>query len=181
MKTKTIIIIFLIIAILALVIYLNKGSKETTFKEVELPETSNYVGNHTDLKYIDTVIYLGINKLNIEGVFVNVLNMNKEVRDNFTKQTGQELRACIIGEGYQYAIFVDESMGRDESLVILSHELYHLQQYHSKRLVVLDNGIVNWEGEKMDVMSLPYNDRPWEKEAFNNQRKLEIELRKVLY
>jgi hypothetical protein len=181
MKTKTILTIFLIIAALALFIYIITRGKEIQFKEVDLPETSNYVGNHTDLKYIDTVIYLGINKLGIEGVFVNVLNMSPDVRDNFTKQTGQELKACIVGEGYQYAIYVNENMKRGESLTILSHELYHLQQYHSKRLVVLENGIVNWEGNNVDVLSVPYNDRPWEIEAFNNQRKLESELRKILY
>ena len=182
MKIKNIIlIIVLVLSVVFLVIYLNKKAVEIPFNTNDLPETSDYIGNHTEnMKFIDTVLYRGIYDLGIEGVFINVFTLSDEVKINFQRENEMELEAHIVGEDPQYAIYVTD-MDRRTSLRILAHELYHLQQYHTKRLINKGNGIVSWEGNDVDVLSIPYNERPWEKEAFDNQSTLEKKLIKELY
>lgn len=56
---------------------------------------------------------------------------------------------------------------------ILAHEMVHLHQYATGRLWMnVNTGAAMWDG-KIYSASVPYGERPWEKEAFKTQRKLE--------
>jgi hypothetical protein len=178
-KSKIILIILLLIVLFVVVYFLNK-KEETPFKEIELPDTANFINNRTDNKYIDTVLLLAANKLGIDGAIISVFPMSDDVRINFERDNNISLKAFIVGSGFQYAIFT-EDLSRAESITVFSHEMIHLKQYNSNRLVVLDNGVVQWEGQKLEVNSIPYNDRPWEREAFQNERKIANDLKKILY
>lgn len=56
----------------------------------------------------------------------------------------------------------------------LAHELCHVMQYLSGKLMVVntENNIVSWKGEEFILTQLPHNDRPWEKEAIRFGLKL---------
>ena len=60
-------------------------------------------------------------------------------------------------------------------------KLIHLEQYTSKRLVLLNNGLVNWKGNEIVVLDYQYNDRPWEIEAFDGQGDLQKRIENILY
>lgn len=52
---------------------------------------------------------------------------------------------------------------------ILCHEIVHLDQYERGDLFISpDYKEITWEGRKYDA-SLPYDERPWENEAFFKQ------------
>ena len=74
-------------------------------------------------------------------------------------------------------------MGRDEAIKVLSHEMIHLKQYYTKKLI-LEKDRVYWNGDVLyesEINNLRYEDRPWESEAFAGQRGLENKIREVLY
>lgn len=178
-KSKIVLIIFILIVFFVGIYFLNKKN-EKPFKEVDIPDTANYINNRTENKYIDTVLLLAANKLGVEGAIISVFPMSDEVRINFERDNNISLKAFIVGSGYQYAIFTQD-LDRMESITVFSHEMIHLKQYNSNRLIVLGNGVVTWEGQKIEVNSIPYNDRPWEREAFQNETKLANDLKKILY
>lgn len=182
MKKKYLILLATLLLLLIIgVIYLNKKYPEKPFKNIDFPDSFNYVSNHTeDMKFVDTILYRGMIDLNIEGVFINVFVISDEVKRKFEQQNELNLEAHIVGNDPQYAIYLDD-LDRKTAIRVISHELIHLQQYHSKRLINLGDGIVTWEGNYVDVLSLPYNERPWEREAFDKQSDLEKKLIKELY
>ena len=60
---------------------------------------------------------------------------------------------------------------------VVFHEATHLMQYESGRLEVdIRSGKCKWDGEEYQA-SYPYMRRPWEKEAFAEQRRLMKEWR----
>lgn len=180
MKILKIVLIVLLLIGLIIGVYLLNRKAEQPFKQVELPDTANFINNRTDNKYIDTVMLLAANKLGIDGAIISVFPMSDVSRINFERDNGISLKAFIIGSGYQYAVYT-EDLTRLEAITVFSHEMIHLKQYNSNRLIVLENGIVKWDGVMMEVNSIPYNDRPWEKEAFENETKLANDLKKILY
>lgn len=153
--------------------------KERTFKIVQI-DKNNFIQNKTDKPYLDSIVHVGMNELGINGTYIIIRSLTKETKKQFS--TDIELKAYIKGLGKQYVIWVDD-MGRDETITVLSHELIHLRQYYNGKLVVSD-GLIKWNNQIIPVNELStieYNVRPWEIEAFQEQRYLDIDIRKVLY
>jgi hypothetical protein len=121
-----------------------------------------------------------MNKLGINGTYIIIRPLTEETKKQFSSE--MELKAHIKGLGKQYVIWVDD-MGRYETITVLSHELIHLRQYYNGKLVV-SNEFIKWDNQVISVNELSnidYNARPWEIEAFQEQRYLDIDIRKVLY
>ena len=153
--------------------------QEQPFKQFDI-ETTNMVANRTEDNYLDSVVYVGLNELGIDSLAVTIRPITDEVKQQFDSEG--TLKAHILGRDRQYIIFLDD-MGRDESIKVLSHELIHLRQYVTKKLVLHKNEVV-WDGEIISeyrVSELKYDDRPWEIEAFAEQRQLENKIRNILY
>jgi predicted metallopeptidase len=153
--------------------------KEQTFNIIDI-ETTNMVANKTDRNYLDSIVYVGLNEMNLDSIAVTIRQINPDVQAMF--DSNSQLKAHIIGRGNQYIIFVDD-MGRDESIKVLSHELIHLKQYYTKKLI-LEKNKVNWGGKEIyenEIDEISYQNRPWEAEAFAGQRDLENKIREVLY
>jgi predicted metallopeptidase len=177
---KKIITIVLSILLLGLIIfYLVKSNKEKYFESIELSD-NNTITNFSSHKYVDTVVSLGLDVLNIKDNYVTIRDVPEQIVESFKKQNDMDLGASIIGANDQYIIYINE-MSRATSTKIISHELIHLEQYDSNRLRVIGNGVVIWEGKEMNVLDIPYNDRPWEREAFKRQDELEKKLLEKLY
>jgi hypothetical protein len=171
-------IIFLIL-LLIFGIYKLSTRKERTFKIVQI-DKHNFIQNKTDKPYLDSIVHVGMNELGINGTYIIIRSLTKETKKQFS--TDIELKAYIKGLGKQYVIWVDD-MGRDETIRVLSHELIHLRQYYNGKLVVSD-GLIKWNDQIIPVNELStidYNSRPWEIEAFQEQKYLDIDIRKVLY
>jgi len=153
--------------------------QEKTFKQFDI-ETTNIVANRTKNNYLDSVVYVGLDELGMDSIIVTMRPITEEVKQHFDSES--TLKAHILGKNRQYIIFLDE-MGRDESIKVLSHELIHLRQYVTQKLVLHKDEVV-WDGQIMseyDINELEYSKRPWEKEAFTEQRQLENKIRNKLY
>jgi predicted metallopeptidase len=153
--------------------------QEQTFKQLDI-KTTNMVVNRTEDNYLDSVVHVGLNELGMDSIAVSIRPITDEVKQRFDSEGN--LKAHILGRGRQYIIFLDD-MSRDESIKILSHELIHLRQYFTEKLILHKNGVI-WNGKvisEYEVSELKYDDRPWEIEAFGEQRKLENKIRNILY
>jgi len=153
--------------------------QEQTFKQFDI-ETTNIVANRTEDNYLDSVVYVGLNELGMDSIAVTIRPITDEVKQQFDSEG--TLKAHILGRGRQYIIFLDD-MGRDESIKVLSHELIHLRQYVTQKLILHKNEVI-WDGKVIsgyEVSESKYNDRPWEIEAFAEQRQLENKIRNILY
>lgn len=176
-KTLWIVLItaLLIAGIVLLIRYNLKSEKETYFNKIELVNPSIIV-NRTDMKYLDTVVSVGLEELDIRNVFVIIRNQS---RDN--DKDGYVFKALIRAgksPSNQYLIEIDEST-KSDIIESISHELIHLKQYHTKKLTIDTNYLV-WKGDTIRHI-IPYEDREWEQEAFGLGRVLEIQIRSILY
>lgn len=169
--------LFLVISII-LIIWLNKRAERKIrhFKKIEFVHT-NEILNRTDINYIDTVVYVGLKELGVRYVTVIVYPLNKNIKNNFPPEF--ELKAHIRGVGSNYIIWIDD-MSKLETIQVLSHELIHLQQYYTKKLIYSDS-VTIWNNQVMDINTLDYNSRPWEIEAFQQESSLEKKMLKDLF
>ena len=153
--------------------------REQTFNRIDI-QTTNLIANRTDRNYLDSIVYVGLNEMNLDSVAITIRQISPEVQAMF--DSNSQLKAHIIGKGNQYIIFVDE-MSRDEAIKVLSHELIHLKQYYTKKLI-LEKDKVYWDGKEIyqrEINETKYEQRPGEAEAFNGQRGLENKIREILY
>jgi len=153
--------------------------REQTFNRIDI-QTTNMVSNRTDIDYLDSIVYVGLNEMNLDSIAITIRQISPDVQAMFDSES--QLKAHIIGKGNQYIIFVDE-MSRDEAIKVLSHELIHLKQYYTKKLI-LEKDKVYWDGEEIyqrEINETEYQRRPWEAEAFAGQRGLENKIREILY
>lgn len=177
---KKIIIIVISVLLLGLLFFLlNKQNKEQYFNSIELTENNGIV-NFSKHNYVDTVVSIGLDVLNVKNNYITIRDVPEQIVESFRKQNDMDLGASIVGANDQYIIYVNE-LSRMTSTKIISHELIHLEQYDSDRLRVISSGVVIWEGKEMNVLDIPYNDRPWEKEAFRRQDDLEKKILEKLY
>ena len=163
-------ILFLLLALVAIIVF---TYREKTFNVIELGK-ENAVLNRTDKPYLDTIVSVGLSELGIAGITVLIDPLEKELT------TGEfEIQAHIIGTQNQFIIFTNE-FSREKALEVMSHELIHLQQYNTGRLVKTDGGVI-WEGYYIQsIGEIPYMARPWELEAFVLGENLKRTLRVIL-
>ena len=175
MKTKNLLLGLLVLVLLVL-LYFIFTYEEKTFVEYKIGD-KNIVVNRTNKSYLDTIVHVGLDYLKIEGqtVIVRPQNGQRDLGDDFSSE------AFIINQGNQSLVMIKERLNRSNAIEILAHELIHLQQYKDKRLVVLDGGRVEWNGDTLVVEQIPYDERPWEVEAFLYGKMLEQDIKKILY
>jgi len=171
--------IILLILLIIFGIYKLATTKEKTFRLVNI-EKNNFIQNKTDKPYLDSIVHVGMNELGIRGTYIIIRPLTKEVKQQFSNEL--QFKAHIKGLGKQYVIWIDD-MDRSETILVLSHELIHLRQYYNGKLVV-SNDTIKWNNQIIpltELSTIEYNARPWEIEAFQEQKYLDIDIRKVLY
>ena len=176
MKNKwSILFVIFLLGLVGVAIYF-AYKPEKTFRTIEL-SNKNFVSNRGSRTYLDTIVQVGLDKLEIEGEVVMVKNKLE------TKDLGNdyETEAYIIYKEGQSIIFVKPNISRIKAIEVISHELVHLDQYRTERLKVLNLGLVCWENDTIDLLEIPYNKRPWEEEAFNYGPLLEEDIKNILY
>ena len=156
----------------------------TYTEEAFLPldiETTNIVRNDTEYSYLDTIVKVGLKEMGLnDSISVIVRPISDEVKQRFDSQ--MTLEAHIIGRNNQYLLFIDD-MSRYEAIKVISHELVHLRQYRSGKFV-MGSDYVMWNGKRYsanEIYNMNYEDRPWEREAYTEQRYLNNKLNTILY
>lgn len=176
-KLLKIIGIVLLVLLLIFVIYKIATYKEPSFNKFPF-KPNHHIYNTTQVAYLDTIVESGLQKLNIDSVIVVIKPL---VNKQGMLPGDLELKAHIIGEGYQYIIFID-NFSRSENIQYLSHELIHLKQYYKNEFKLVDNGKTPiWKGDTIDVKNYTYENRPWEKEAYENSSSLASKMNELLY
>ena len=175
MKKNKIIWIIVAIVILGLVIFLITR-KERPFNQLDIPIT-NSVKNQTELEYVVPIINAGLYQLKIDSTYIMVKPMSLIMKTNGLGDKDYDLMGSLLGNRNQFMMYLD-NINRYDGMDIIAHELIHLDQYHSGRLVKREGfNSVLWEGKIYDVTTIPYKERPWEIEAFNRDK----DLRKKIY
>ena len=173
MKNKKPLIIVGIILLLTLIAILLINKNEQTFKIISF-SNNNGVRNFADREYLDTIVQVGLDKLDIKGVTVLIQPMKRDIEIG-----DYDVEAYIVGNNKQYIIFINP-MGRDKSIEVLAHEIIHLFQTEKGQLQKRMKYII-WEGDTIqNPGEIEYGERPWEREAFTYGRFLETEIRKEL-
>lgn len=176
-KNKSLIIIISVI-ILILIFLIFVGTKnEKSFNQIQLYTSKNLITNTTQFEYYDTIIHVGLEKLGYEGIDMMVFPLSETAIQNFSSLG--DLNAHIREKDGKYYLFILPS-SRQQSILTISHELIHLTQYHTKKLI-FSNGIVIWDGKQYILDQINYNVRPWEEEAFSKERELSDKISKILY
>ena len=177
MKIKNIVIGILVVLLIGLIIYFISNKKQQiSFKSVTLSH-NNIITNRTSKSYLDTLVSTGLDVLGLKGEFVMIKTLDPLMKGSLG--TDSELRACIIGQNNQYIIYVDD-LSIQESLTVLSHELIHLEQYSSGRLIRMEDHFIMFNGEVFNVDNVSYKERPWEIEAFKKEKDLRTKIEKIL-
>lgn len=163
----------LFIIIVGIIIFLISRVKEKPFNKIEF-DKRNTITNKTEVSYYDTILHVGLNELDIKDTYLFIMPFEGASMGEF------DLEAYILGNRFQYMVYMKET-SRKKAINFLSHELIHLKQYHEGRLEMLDDNLVLWEGEILDGMVIPYEFRPWEREAFDKQNELRKKIKNRLY
>jgi len=180
MNKKWIITILIGITILGIVIWLTTKKKEQNFKNIVISD-NNIMNTIKEKPYLDTIIYAGIKSLDLKGLVITIDPLSDEIKKKFSSESENlELKAFIIGDENTYIIYVDNNLTRKDYIYTFSHELIHLKQYYTKEFI-MKNNIPYWKGKEIILNNISYQDRPWEIEAFANQKDLETKMNKFLY
>lgn len=164
--------LLLVFLIIFLIIYNKKDEKP--FNSIQLSE-NNQITNRTNITYYDTIINVGLDVMNIRGVSVVVM----ELTDNARNQFDGSLKAHVRFHEGVYYLFIGEE-DRFDAIGIISHEIIHINQYNTNQLIY-DGQVITWEGQPFGLTDLEYNDRPWEKDAFEKQKDLTFKTNLLLY
>jgi hypothetical protein len=178
MKKNKFIWIIVGVILIGLIIYF-VTRKEKEFNTLSFPIT-NVVMNKTSQNYLTSIINAGLHELNIDSVYIIVLPMPSSLKENGLGDSTFELLATLVGNKTQFTLYVNE-MNRLEAINVISHELIHLNQYHSGRLIKREgiNSVI-WDGNIYDVTKISYLDRLWEKDAFSKDKDLGNKIRNLL-
>ena len=178
MRKNTIITILILLTLIGLFFLLRYANRVEYFEPVTLSE-NNYIINLSEEKYVDTIVSVGLDQLGIKECSVTIEKMPQRIKDLFYEQNQLNLEATVFGDNFMFSILTND-LNRGNSILVLSHELIHLKQYNSGRLVYVGDGFVTFDNKVYKVTDIPYNDRPWEKEAFEQQYDLADKVRKIL-
>ena len=153
---------------------------EETFVPLDI-ETTNMIINSTKYKYLDTIVKVGLREMGLnDKIAVSIRPITQEVKQRFDGE--MTLEAHILGKGNQYMLFIDD-MGRQNAIRVISHELVHLRQYRSGKFVMGEDYVI-WDGKRYNeyqIYQMEYDDRPWEREAYTEQRYLRKQISDILY
>jgi hypothetical protein len=172
------VIVGIIAIIVVFAIWRAFNAEDRFFDKVELTQ-DNYVRNTTNLPYLDTVIKVGLDVLEIKNssIFARPLTIKNDGDIDY--------KAHILSNNLnhgtikQYLIEIDKT-NRTNIIRNLSHELIHLRQYQSGTLTVTKDYVI-WKGDTIKNNIPDYFNRPWEVEARKDGRVLENSIRDILY
>ena len=179
MKFKEILIVLLIIlsvSLLSILVITKADANDDPYKQVELT-TYNYVLNGTQNNSYDTVAKVALDAAGIVGVQVFIQELSESAKSQFDG----ELKAHVRYFNGQFYLFIS-NLDHKEAIEVISHEVVHIQQYLSGDFVYnQDSNETYWKGELYYPDNIPYERRPWEKDAFGTQSSISNKVSSTLY
>ena len=183
MKSKKLIIgIFAaIIFVVGGIIFFTSEDDNKFFKETNLSKSYNKVNNVTEIAYLDTVVHVGLEELDIANTTVTIIPADDDLLDG-NLMGDIKLDGFVTDNGYgNYSIYVKKGRYRSEYIDIFVHELLHIKQYEKGKLKQVDHDTFIFKGDTMDVNSDDYKYLPWEIAVKNKQDSVESKLKDKLY
>lgn len=172
---KIILIVTSIILIITLVfLVFRTKNDEPYFNQVNLSQY-NIIGNSTPFTFYDTILSVGLDEVGLSGVVVTIYPLSDAAKDN---SKISELKAHVRFVNGMFYLFIDE-LNKQEAIRVISHEIIHIEQYFSKRLIYED-GKIFWENNEYQLDNIDYEVRPWENEAFKKEGPLTSKVSNVL-
>lgn len=161
-----------------LIIYFAVTKEEKYFDRITLPQVTMVV-NKTQMNYLDTIIQVGLYEL---GESPTVIVIEELTDKNKPKNDLQELDldAYIYGINGQYILAI-RPMDRSRALMVISHELIHLQQTQQGRLFNGKDKLIFEDVIYLKNEAPTYINRPWEVEAYKKQYSLRDRIKERLY
>ena len=161
-------IIALLVILLLIILY-----KPWKINDVEYEEF-NYVLDRTGNEVYVDILHLGLNYLDIKetAIIVKPMSGQRDINSDI------HIKAFIIGNTDQFKILTNlKNSNIIEVIEVLSHELIHLKQYNDGTLID-ENGMIIFNDTVYFKNMLPtYFERPWEVQAFEQQKELAIHIR----
>lgn len=182
MKKNYVIIILILLFILLVVILSRRSSTYSYFDKNEFL-AENTVINVTNFDYLDTIVHNTLNHYEIKGQVVVVRLLDEKIKKLFSIPPNITYSGFIVySYPNNYTIFITGD-NRLNHIEIIAHEVVHLKQYHENRLVLdsFSKNHISFDGVVYDLDKIDYFDRPWETEAFSQQKVLFDTLMNVLY
>lgn len=164
---------------MCIMLFSKKKSKERewTFGEKPIvnwnvPIKSKY--NMTTVCKIILTEILGIKDIELS---VNVNDSQIKIFDT----PDFELKAMLMGYPAikKFSLILRSDVGSSEILPIVCHEMIHLKQMYNGQLQIVNKNF-KWKGKDYPG-SMPYFDRPWEKEAVAEQLSIEKKVKKLYF
>lgn len=171
---------YLTLLTLLLINWACNSNVDEPFTLAKLDVANNLVLNGTNKTYLDTIIYVGLKEIEVNGVVVAINNMSLAPKTI----DGNPLEAYVSQlNDNTFALYVKNDLRKSEAILILSHELIHIKQYYSKQLQINQGeGTVEWNGAIIyNPGNIDYIERPWEIDAFLNERRLSSQIEDVVY
>lgn len=134
---------------------------------------NNFVNNVTKWDQVYYYTHFALDKLNIDGVSVTITHIPQRMVDEFEKQSNQQLNGFIVELSLnRFQILINSNLSVIDLRGVIFHELIHLKQAHSGRLVTCNNQLGVFENEEYYLDYVPYRFRPWEIEAYKYEKYL---------
>ena len=115
-QKRLLLIGIIIILIFVLVIFLKKQT-DTSFNQIKLSE-KNIISNRANQNYLDTIVSVGLDELNIQKILVVIKPITQEIRNQLNKKESElDVKAFIIGKNNQYTSYENWSVDAIESLL----------------------------------------------------------------
>ena len=172
---KILIALSTLLFIILLIIFLSKREKNVyTFPNtIKLYNVTNY-----EVDTVTKIILHKIFEIDTAEILYVYMPFESNPDDNI------RFLAFIQKNKYsdkKYIIFLSRYIKSNELNRVLSHELIHLYQYHSKRLITIDEEFYIFDGDTLNGTKIPYNKRPQEINAFKNENRILNKLDSLLY
>jgi hypothetical protein len=167
-----------VMTIIAVVGIIQKKMESRPFAHYDFPETI-VVENATDYKADTICMHLAHSVLGLDTAYIMIVYIPEHVNEGETDFYA--IVQYIPFRKNQFLILLTrDKMSTGMLKETLSHEFVHIHQYLSGDLVMYPKFAI-WKGEDIYFGEIPYEERPFEKDAFSNQGKYLKQLNEVLY
>ena len=167
-----------VMTIIAVAQLVQRKMESRPFASYDFPETI-VVENSTNYKADTICMHLAHSVLGLDTINLMLAYIPEHINEG-----GEEFYGIVQMLPFrpnQFLILLSrEGMSFQLLKQTLSHEFVHIHQYISGDLVVYPLYVI-WKGEDVYLKEVPYEERPFEKDAFDNQGKYLKKLNKVLY
>lgn len=135
---------------------------------------NNVVTNYTQSDEVEKIVFFSLDKLKIPNVKISIVYIPNFIVTLHEKETNSYLEGFIVETSLNtYQILVNRNLNEINLRRVLFHEMIHLKQSHTGRLINCNRMSSQFDGvDYPNIDEVPYLMRPWEYEAFKHQKNL---------